>query len=64
MILGIDLGAITDPRFNADLDYAAEQYAARVVGEMLAEQPELTASGLHRALVEKGEQARQTASQK
>lgn len=35
--MGLDLSAIMDPRFNADIDKAVEQYAARVVGEMLTE---------------------------
>ncbi|GAA2888272.1 hypothetical protein [Microbacterium esteraromaticum] len=55
--MDIDLRAITGPPFTAELDLAAKQYAARVVGEMLAEEPGLTASELHRALVEKAEQA-------
>lgn len=60
--MGIDLSVITDPQFNADMDCAAKQYAARVVGEMLAEDPGLTASELHRALVKQAELARQANS--
>ncbi|QZY51333.1 hypothetical protein [Leucobacter tenebrionis] len=58
MIMGIDLSAITDPQFNAYMDYAAKQYVARAVDEMLAGNPDLTVAELHQALVEKIELAR------
>jgi hypothetical protein len=50
VIRGIDLGAITDPQFNADIDYAAKQYAARAVGE------------LHQELMGRAEKAREASS--
>lgn len=48
----MDLSTLTDPQLRAELDFAAKQYAARAVGEMLDAQPSLTASELHQLLLD------------
>ncbi len=60
--MGIDRGAITDPQFNADMDYAAKQYAVRAVGELLAENPGTTTAELHQELMGRAEKAREASS--
>lgn len=55
----IDLSAITDPQFNADMDFAAAmQYAASSVRELLAEDLDLTSPELRQTLAKKAEQVR------
>lgn len=59
--MGIDLSALTDPQFQAKLDYATKQYTAYVVGELLTARPGLTASELHQLLLEQAAQAKAAA---
>lgn len=60
LVFMIDLNALTDPQFTADLAFAGKQYAAARVGELLAERPELTAAELHQVLVEEAKQSEMT----